>query len=317
MDHLPLGKTKIHVSPLCIGTWQAHGWAGSDDGRIIQTIQRGLDLGLNFIDTAPGYGNGHSEQLVGKAVAGKRADVVIATKVGPTDSAPNAVRKSIEKSLRDLGTDYIDLLQHHWPPKKPPLDETIGEFVKLKDEGVIRAIGVSNYMEPEFEELTKLDVIDSLQPCYSLLWRTVEKNVIPICRANSISVLPYSPLCQGILAGKFHDRSAIPNDPRKRNRFLSEKLLPETLKVVDAVETIAKKYQRSPSQVALRWLLENDAVTAPIVGATTPEQLEDNVGALTFQLEAEDYQYLSQVSEQLGFAPGPHESLWNWHPRAV
>ncbi|NOY79915.1 MAG: aldo/keto reductase [Kiritimatiellaeota bacterium] len=316
METIILGKTGIEVSRLCIGCWQATGWASSDDNRFVRTVRHALDLGLNFLDTAEGYGRGHSEELVAKAIAGRRNQVVIATKFSPHHSRPEQLRATLEIQLRRLGTDYIDIYQQHWPPKDVPLSDTIGELEKLRQEGKIRAVGVSNWMEPEWDEIDDPSRIDTLQPCYSLLWRSVEPNVLPLCRKHCIAVLPYSPLCQGILAGRFHSLDEVPRqDPRSTNRRLQPDAFPKVLEVVNALETVAAKYGKTPAQTALRWLLDQPGVTAPIVGASRPEQVERNLGAFGWRLEPEDRDALDRVSWPLSADLRPYDTLWNWHPK--
>ncbi len=218
MERTTLGRTGIEVSRLCIGCMQAWGWASSDDRRFVATVRHALDMGLNFLDTAPAYGGGHSEEPVSQAIAGRRDQMVIATKFNFDQSRPKDVRHSLEQSLRRLHTDYIDVFQQHWPSPDVPLADTIGVLECLKEEGKIRVIGVSNWMEPEWEELGDPSRVDSLQPCYNLLWRSIEANVLPLCRRYNIAVLPYSPLCQGVLARRFKrlaDIPNVPNDPRQ------------------------------------------------------------------------------------------------------
>lgn len=315
IDFAELGQTSISVSRLCIGTWQAHGWASSDDDRFVRTVEAALASGLNFIDTAEAYGNGHSEKLVAKAIKGRRSEVVIATKFLHSNSDPAKIRKALERSLKNLGTDYIDLYQQHWPPKSPPLGETLEELFKLKEQGLIRAIGVSNWMEPEFDEIGSPEAIDSLQPCHSLLWRAIEPKVLPLCLAHQIAVLPYSPLCQGILTGRFRSQASTPNDSRKKNRLLSERYLTKTNQVLDLLENVATKYEKSLGQTALRWLLDQEGITAPIVGASRPEQVEENLGAFGWKLEDSDWEELARASWPLSEEIESHDSLWNWHPR--
>jgi len=272
MEYIQIGNTDISVSRLCMGSWQVVGWASSNDDTFANTINYGIDHGLNFIDTAEGYGNGHSEKIIGNAIKGKRDKIILATKFNHTNSKPKAIRHSLERSLRNLCTDYIDIYQQHWPPKTPPLEQTIEELEKLRNEGKIRAIGVSNWMEPEWSEIDLPAQIDTLQPCYSLLWRSVEKNILPMCREHNIAVLPYSPLCQGLLTGRFKSVNDCPNDSRKSNILFSDKLFPEVVEVLGTLRSISEKHGKSLVQTALRWLLEQEGVTAPIVGASNPQQ---------------------------------------------
>src|SRR2546425_8794344 len=215
MERARLGRTDIEVSRLCMGCMQASGWASSDEVQFVTTVRHGLDMGLNFLDTAAAYGDGYSEESVSKAIAGRRHQVVIGTKFNFFQSRPKDVRLSLEQSLRRLRTDYIDLFQQHWPSANIPLADTIGELERLKEEGKIRAIGVSNLVEPEWEELGNPSRIDSLQPAYNLLWRSIETNVLPLCRRYNLAVIPYSPLCHGVLVGRFKSLEGIPNDPRR------------------------------------------------------------------------------------------------------
>ena len=316
METVKIGKTEIEVPRLCVGCWQASGWASSDDERFMDTLRFAIEKGLTFLDTAEGYGGGHSETLVGKVITGKRDKVTVATKFSHNASRPEDVRKHLEKSLKRLQTDYIDIFQQHWPPKDIPLADTIGELERLKEEGKIRAVGVSNWMEPEWDEIDDPSRIDCLQPNYSLLWRAVEPHVLPLCRKHGISVITYSSLCQGILAGRFRKIEDVPQDPRSQNLRLKPENIAETLTVVDVLTEVAGKYGKTLSQTALRWLLDQDGVSAPIVGASRPEQVEENMGALGWKLEGEDWQRLSEISAPLSEDLGPMDTLWNWHPRA-
>lgn len=317
MERTTLGRTGIEVSRLCIGCWQAAGWTSSDDDRFVATVRHALDEGLTFLDTAAGYGDGHSEELVARAISGRRDGVVLATKFAHTDSQPDAVRQSLEASLRRLRTDYVDLFQQHWPPPDIPLAETLGALERLKEEGKIRAIGVSNWMEPEWAELADPTRVDSVQPCYSLLWRSIEPHVLPLCRAHDIAILPYSPLCQGVLTGRFTAVDDIPRDMRQANHQLQPAMFPRVREVVQAVEDVGRTYGKTAGQTALRWLLDQEGVTAPIVGASRPEQVDENLGALDWRLDRADWLRLADISWPLSAELGPHDTLWDWHPREV
>ena len=315
MEMTTLGRTGIEVSRLCMGCWQAAGWASSDDERFVATIRHGLDQGLNFLDTAVGYGRGHSEELVGKAIAGRRDQVVVATKFSHPSSRPADVRKALEEALERLGTDHIDLFQQHWPPPDIPLADTIGELGRLKEEGKIRAIGVSNWMEPEWSELGDPSRVDCLQPNHSLLWRSIEHSVLAMCRKHGIAVITYSSLCQGILAGRFRTLDAIPQDSRSHNRRLTPDDFPQVLGVLDVLEEVAGKCGKTMGQTALRWLLDQPGITAPIAGASRPEQVDQNLGALGWTLEPGDWQRLADASWPLSADLKPHDTMWRWHPK--
>jgi myo-inositol catabolism protein IolS len=319
MEAAPLGSTGITLPRLGIGGMQASGMASSNDERFVSTVRHGVAMGLNFIDTAPAYGEGHSESLIAKAIDGYRHQVVIATKFGFHESRPAEIRASLERSLRRLRTDYVDLLQQHWPSPDVPVADTIGELERLKTEGKIRAIGVSNWMEPEWNELDDPSRVDSLQACHSLLWRSVESRVLPLCREHGIAVLPYSPLCQGALAGRFRSALDLPttaSDPRRTNRRLQADNLPGVQNVMRALADVAAKYEKTVAQTALRWLLDQPGITSVVVGSSSVQQMEENVGALDWRLEPSDWQRLADVTLPLSAELGAHDTLWGWHPKA-
>lgn len=315
METTTLGRTGIEVSRICIGCWQAAGWATSDDERFVATVRHALDQGLNFLDTAVGYGQGHSEELVGKAIEGRRGQVVVATKFSHPASRPDDVRTACEEACQRLKTDYIDLFQQHWPPKDIPLADTIGALERLKEEGKIRAIGVSNWMEPEWDEIDDPARVDCLQPNYSLLWRSIEKRVLPLCRQHGIAIITYSSICQGILAGRFKNLDDIPDDSRSHNRRLTPEEFPQVLGVLAVLEEVAEKYEKTMAQTAIRWLLDQPGIIAPIVGASRPQQVDQNLGALGWHLDPEDWRRLADVSAPLSENIQPHDTLWRWHPK--
>lgn len=317
LESMELGRTGFKVTRLCFGGWQAQGWVSSDDKNFIATLRYALERGINFIDTAEAYGDGHSERLIGQAIKGRRESIILATKFWYTHSKAQQVRASLEGSLKRLGTDYIDLYQQHWPPPQIPLEETISELLKLKEEGKIRAIGVSNWMEPEWSEIKDPSHIECLQPCYSLLWRSIEKKVLPLCREHGIAVIPYSPLCQGLLTGRFKSAAEVPADFRKQNRLFSAAWLPKVLRIVDELLKIAAELEKPPAAVALRWLLDQPGITAAIAGASSRAQVDENMEALGWTLPKDTVLRLSEASADLSAGLKPHETMWNWHPRGT
>ncbi|RME60100.1 MAG: aldo/keto reductase [Candidatus Dadabacteria bacterium] len=310
-----LGKSGIKVSRLCFGCWQASKhWSTFKEELFIEAVHCAVDNGINFFDTALAYGQGFSEQVLAKALKGRRDKVVIADKFPYNRASPKEIRKSLEESLRNLNTDYIDLYQQHWPSPTVPLDDSIGELLRLKEEGKIRAVGVSNFMEPEWEKVSKVSQIDTLQPCYNLLWRSIEKWVLPFCIKEKISVIPYSPLCQGLLTYKYRSFNDVPPDVRERNIFFSKERFLEVLRFLNILEEVARKYNRTCGQVALRWLIEQKGVLAPIVGMTKKEQVLENLAVFNFKLAKEDLELLSEKSCGFSENVGPWDTLWNWHP---
>lgn len=316
IEYTNLGRTDIEVSRICFGGWQASGWSSSDDQTFIDTLSYAMDNGINFVDTAEGYGNGHSEKLIAQAIRGRRDKVVVASKFSHTNSSAPKISQALERSLRNLQTDYIDLYQQHWPPKSPALDDTINELEKLKQSGKIRAIGVSNWTEPEWQEISNPARIESLQPCYSLLWRGIESKVLPLCLEHNIAILPYSPLCQGLLAGRFKSLDDVPSDHRKNNILLSAKYFPLVSKVVQELENCAKRCDKSTAQTALRWLLDRPGVTAAITGCSSRKQVDENLGVFGWSLPSAEIESLDKAGAELATSFGPHQSLWNWHPRS-
>jgi aryl-alcohol dehydrogenase-like predicted oxidoreductase len=315
MEYREITRPGLIVSALAIGSWQACGWVNSDQKSFTNLLAQALDSGINLIDTAEGYANGASESLIARAIKGKREKLLLSTKFSFNHSKPDQIRKSLEKSLRRLRTDYIDIYQQHWPPKSPPLEQTIEALVGLRQEGKIRALGVSNWMEPEWNEYTSHAHIDTVQNCYNLLWRPIERRVIKICQSNQISLMAYSPLCQGVLAGVYDDRSAIPKDSRSKNIFLSENLFEKTKSLLKKLRLVAEKYDKTPAQAALRWLLQAKGVTTVLLGLSRQEQLIENLGALGWEMSKADWEYLSELTRSISLNFDPHQSLWGWHPR--
>ena len=315
MEYTRLSKADITISKIAFGGWQASGWESSDDKRFVQVLEAGIERGITLIDTAEAYGKGHSENLIAKAIACKRDKLILASKFSPQNSKPEAIRETLHEILKRLETDYLDIYQQHWPPKEPPLAESIAELEKLKDEGKIRAIGVSNWHEPEWDEFNKPELIDTLQPCYSLLWRNIEPKVLPLCEENKIGVLAYSPLCQGILCGRFSSLDQIPNDPRKHNVMLREDTLPQVKKVLEALTLVSERNGKTLAQTALRWLLDKAEVSATLVGVSSVSQLDENLGALGWSLSTNDMALLDKASQPLISRFKPHQTLWKWHPK--
>lgn len=302
------------ISRITLGGWQVSGWDSSDDKRFIEMLEYGLTSGVNSIDTAPAYGKGHSESVIGQVIQQyPREDLFIATKFNHYESEPKRVRLSVERSLRRLNCDYIDLLQQHWPIRKPPFQKTLSALLDLKAAGLIRYIGVSNWMEPEFKTLPEELVchIDTLQPCYNLLWRTVE-SLIPFCLEHNIELLPYSPLAQGLLTSVSGSQKSF-KDHRQKNILFSENYRNEVEKVLVTVATIAIRRGVTPAEIALNWLLSQPGVSSVIVGSSRSEQLKMNLGALRISLSTEEVNELSESSKFFKNAFGVYDTMWGWH----
>ena len=308
-----LGRTGLKVSNLCLGTMTFGNTAwGCDEPTSARIVARFLDAGGNFIDTADVYSAGVSEEITGRAIRNKRAQVVLATKVaGPMGGGPNDLGLSrkhildgVDASLRRLGTDYIDLYQVHAYDPTTPLDETLGALDDCVRAGKVRYTGCSNFSAWQLMKATALakelgtSRFDCLQPQYSLVCRFIKRKHLPLCAEEGIGVIPWSPLGGGLLTGKIKrdgeapagSRAAV--DPMNRERFRNEK----NLAIADAVGSVAKSLGKSASQVALAWAATQKGVTSPIFGARTLEQLEDNLGAADLSLPDDAKKRLEDVS---------------------
>lgn len=302
MQKRPVGE-KLKITPVSLGTWGIGGppfWAERSEKESIRTIKKALDLGINCIDTAPAYGFGLAEEIVAKAVAGRRDSVVIATKCGLRwkdttgasslykDLTPVSIRHEVEGSLRRLNTDRIDLYQIHWPDPNTPIGTTMETLNALRSEGKILGIGVSNYTLNMLKEARAIAPVASVQPKYNLLERDIELDILPYCAENGIAVLAYSPLASGALSGKY-SRDSVFSDWRGGKNFgvFRPETWEESITKVERLKTIAEDYGMSLSQLAIRWLVEQKGVTSALVGCNTPEQVEENVLALEVRIDAE------------------------------
>lgn len=304
-----LGKQGPQLSVLGLGTWSmggpgGGGWGPSDDRESIRTIHRAIDLGINWIDTAPVYGLGHAEELVGKAIQGRRDQLYIATKCGLPwnetgavrhDISPASIRKEIENSLRRLDVDVIDLYQIHWPSANQSEAQAWCELLRLKREGKVRWIGVSNFDVGLMKQCVKYGPIDSLQPPYNLLQREIEKKILPFCRAQGIGVLSYSPMCSGLLSGHFDRRNISPHDWRATHPMFNNQKLEHHLAVVRHLEPIAGKYDLSVGQLAVAWVLRRPEITGTIIGPRSLAQIKDIVKIHDFNLTPFDIQAIHTI----------------------
>lgn len=312
MTYTTLGSTGLEVSELCLGCMNFGSgapWMIGNEQKSIEIIERALDLGINFLDTANVYSRGESEEIVGRAIEGRdRSKLVIATKVyGEMDEGPNQQglsRKHIidqcEASLDRLGTDYIDLYQIHRWDDGTPIEETLSALSYLVSEGKVRYIGASTMMGWQFmktlgtSDRKGFDRFVSMQPEYSLVDRHEEENLLPVCDDQGIGVIPWSPLGGGFLTGKY-DREKEPeigraaDDDYTRKRFTEENWA-----VLDVVREIAEEKGVSPTQVSLAWLLEKEVVDSPIIGPRSLEQLEENVGSVSVSLSVDDVERLEE-----------------------
>lgn len=287
------------VSRIGLGTWAIGGWmwGGADDERSVTTIRSALDHGINLIDTAPVYGFGHSEEVVGKALEGVRDQAVIATKValdwsegGPRrNSTPARIRQEVEDSLRRLRTDRIDLYQVHWPDPLVPIEETAAELEKLRQEGKILAIGVSNYSTEQMAAFRKAAPLASVQPPYNLFERAIEADVLPYARNNGLVVLGYGALCRGLLSGRMNSTTTFDGDDlRKSDPKFKAPRFEQYLAAVEALKAFAQdRHGKSVLALAIRWVLDQGPTIA-LWGARRPDQLEGIDDAFGWSLSPQD-----------------------------
>ncbi|PZE22367.1 aldo/keto reductase [Paenibacillus xerothermodurans] len=298
-----VGQTGMQVSTITFGCWELGGgpWELTSDENNMKVIESAFEMGITTFDTAEGYGSGHSEEVVGAALEGKRKDVIISTKVSRAHLAPDDVRRSAEASLKRLRTDYLDIYYIHWPSFDIPVGETLGEFNKLKEEGLIRAIGVSNFSLAQLKEAANFAQIDIIQPEYSLLHRAIEEDVLPHCERENIAIMSYSSIAKGILTGAFHvgGKQLDENDFRSTRRLF----LPEHLKLEEELillmKEIADTRNKTIAQIAISWLLHQNALTTAIIGSQSIKHMKENVEAVDIQFSSEELNALDTVSRKV------------------
>ena len=326
MQYRTLGKTNISASAVALGTWAIGGgpwWGDSDDNQSVKAIQAAIDAGVTLIDTAPAYGFGHSEEIVGKAIKGRRDKLILSTKCGlwwKDDRGtsffemgdkhvkrcllPATIVEEVEISLRRLGTDYIDLYHTHWPslePDKYPIDDTMQCLMKLKEEGKIRAIAASNVDLEHIKQYQAAGVLDAIQPRYSMLDREIETEILPYCLANDISALAYSPLEQGLLTGKIGmDQTFAEGVYRNQIPWYAPQNREKVLNMLEGWSDLLAKYNCSLSQLVIAWTVAQEGITFVLCGARKEAHVSDNVRAADLELDAADLSRIRQDAEALG-----------------
>lgn len=309
----PLGKTGLDISVIGVGAWAmgggeyAFGWGPQDDAESLAAIERAVDLGINWVDTAPVYGLGHSEEVVGRALKqlGSHRPLVftkcsLVWEEGQRDVRHSleaaSIRREVESSLRRLGADAIDLMQVHWPrfgtqTTAGRLEDGWAELASLKKAGKLRHIGVSNFKNDDMDHASSIAPVETLQPPYSLLRRAVEVEILPYCCAHQIGVIVYSPMQAGLLSGRMtaERAAALPADDwRKGTLEFKEPRLSKNLVFVETLRQVGARHGKAPGEVAVAWVLRNPAVTAAIVGFRRPQQVAEIVGAADLELTTAD-----------------------------
>jgi myo-inositol catabolism protein IolS len=319
METRELGTSGIQITPILTGTWQAGKsmWVGIEDAETIAAIRAAYDAGVTTVDTAEVYGQGHSERVVAEALSDVRDRVVYATKVFANHLKPQQVIESCENSLKNLKTDYIDLYQIHWPSgafnsEVVPIEQTMQALTQLKQQGKIRAIGVSNFSRIQLEEAMQYGRIDSLQPPYSLFFRFVEAELMPYCVEHNLSILAYSPLAQGLLTGKFEPGHKFePQDNRFKNKLFQGETYDRAQQALHKLRPIADRYQTSLGNLALAWLVAQPQTQA-IVGVRNAQQAVENAEAATIALSPDDLAQIDAIGRMVTDRLDDSPLMWNW-----
>ena len=317
MELRSLGTSDVKITPIIMGTWQAGKsmWAGIDDADITKAIRTAFQAGITTFDTAEEYGKGHSERILGKALADVRDQVIYATKVSPNHLQYDQVIEAFHRSCKNLKTDYIDLYQIHWPSgswgsRHVPLEETIRAMNDLKEQGKIRAIGVSNFSRIQLEKAAMYTRIDSIQSPYSLFWQHVEKDTMPFCVNNNITILAYSSMAQGILTGKFGSNHTFSKgDHRSQNRLLLPENSQRVQQALTKLRPLARQNGMNLGQLALSWAIAQPN-TCAIAGARNSEQVLQNAQGAEFHLSAADLSTMDTIGHTVADHLDDNPVMW-------
>jgi len=314
MQKRRLGTTDLELTTVGLGTWAMggpweFGWGPQDDGEAIGAVLAALEAGINWIDTAPAYGLGHSEELIAQALKQSVFKPIIATKCGIlwnekrqkiTCLKKESIRQECINSLKRLKVDVIDLYQMHWPDPNEDVEEAWEEMLKLHDEGKVRYLGVSNFNIEQLERARKIGTVSSLQPPYSMLNRKVENELLEYCAKNKIGVVAYSPMQRGLLTGKFSKdylKTLAPDDHRLRSDDFQEPRFGAAVELVKQLKKIAERNSKTCAQLAVSWVLRRPEVTAAIVGARRPKQIVETAPASNWNLSKDDIEEIEILLE--------------------
>ncbi|WP_158858160.1 aldo/keto reductase [Lunatibacter salilacus] len=327
---IKLPHTDFEISRMIFGCWAIVGgfnWGHQEERDSLDAIKEAYDLGITCFDTAEAYGNGASENLLAKALKGERNNIIIASKVGPQDFAPDNVINACERGLKNLQTDYIDLYQLHWPNPEIPLEDTLEALDKLKQSGKIRAYGVSNFGSESLEACKSLGFsVSSNQMAYNLLFRAIEYSILPKCVEENIPILCYSPIMQGLLTGKFTTPESVPDDRARTRHFTKDRSQSRhqedgcedlTFKTIAEIEEVALDLNISMGSLSLAWLLSQEGVGGVIAGGRNPAQVRKNMEVLTVNLSQQVIDKLNEVTQPLKVVLGDNADLWQTKSRVV
>lgn len=313
MDRRPLGNTDIQISPVALGCWPISGMTsfGVTEQDSLATLAACFELGVNFLDTAYCYGaNGESEKLIARAIAGRRDEMVIATKGGihwgpdgkqVKDGRPATLRRECEASLQRLNTDRVELLYLHAPCATTPVSESAGELKRLMEEGKTRSVGVSNFSLAQLKEFHKVCPISAFQPPYNMLLRDIEADTLPWCREQNVAVCVYWPLMKGLLAGKLpRDLTFRPGDGRAKYPMFQGEEFQRNLDLVDSLRPIAAECGKTVAEVVVNWTIQQPGITAALCGAKRPDQIAETAGGMGWRLTAAQLARIDAALAQRG-----------------
>lgn len=321
MEYRRLGQSDLHVSVIGFGAWGISGgamWGEQDEADSLAALNAAVDAGITFIDTAEGYGDGYSEELIGRALGSRRNEVVLATKVSPTNLAPHRLREACEDSLRRLQTDRVDLYQIHWPDPPADADEVAATMEKLRDEGKLRYVGVSNFGPPDLEPYPA-DLFVSNQLAYSLAFRAIERALLGPTLERGMSVIAYSTLLHGVLTGIYRHADEVPPGRARTRHFSSER---ENVRhgepghehslfaLIDEMREVAAEAELTVREVAMLWVLAQKGVATILAGSRNAAQAQSNAEVAGKTLNAEHVERLSLASAPLKEAMGPNPDMW-------
>jgi aryl-alcohol dehydrogenase-like predicted oxidoreductase len=323
MKYKQLGTSDLHISVLSFGCWQMGDkkfWGDTDEAEASDTAHAAIDSGINFFDTAEVYGNGLSEEVLGRALGSKRKDLIVASKFLPTRTDPAAVRKACDDSLKRLGTDYLDLYQIHWPMRDVSLDDICAELESLKDAGKIRYVGLSNYGPRDMKAWMDAGPVISDQVAYSLLFRAIEGGIVPACADHGLGILAYMPVMQGLLADRFQSAEEVPPMRRRSRHFSPDREETRhteagaedlTFETIAAIRSIVADIGQPMATVALAWVMAQPGITSTIIGGRSREQLTQNLAALDLTLDEGVLTRLDEATSAIRAHFGDNADLWD------
>lgn len=322
MEHRLLGTSGIEVSVMALGCWPFAGgstWGDQDDDVSIATVHAALDAGITFFDTAEGYGEGHSERVLGEGLKGRRDKAVIATKVSGGNLSPARISDACEQSLRNLQTDVIDLYQIHWPNHEVPVEESWRALEDLKTQGKVRALGVCNFAVQDMGDLLDNGHCETDQLPYNLLWRPIEHEIQPLCVENNVGLICYSSLAQGLLTGRYPTADDVPDGLARSRLFSTDRPLAkhgeagceeEAFEAIGRVREIAADLGQPMAAVAFSWVRQQPGVTSLLVGSRSPEELALNLSSLEVHLNDDVLTALSDSTEDVKIHLGTNADMW-------